>query len=84
MSSRCWKRLVKRLTAKDNRRRASRDSDGATSCLDDKDHWRLQESVYLFVLALERWLELALSFAYEDVEPEERGADEGEEGAQQE
>lgn len=48
------------------------------------DRWSLQESVYLFVLALERWLELALAFAYQDVEPEERGADEGNERAQKE
>ena len=57
-----------------------RPDDGA----DEGDRWSLQESVYLFVLALERWLELALWFAYEDVEPEERGADEGDQRPQEE
>lgn len=41
------------------------------------DRWSLRECVYLFALALERWLEFALTFANEDVEPEERRADEG-------
>ncbi len=51
---------------------------------EESDRWSLQESVKLFVLALERWLELALSFAYEDVEPEERCAGERRKRPQQE
>lgn len=51
---------------------------------DEGNRWSLQECVYLFVLALERWLELSLWFVYQDVEPEEDGADEGDQRAEQE
>lgn len=71
-------------TSDNNRGWASNDPESAPRSLDDKDRWSLRESVYLFLLALERWLELALAFAYEDVEPEEGGADEGDERAQKE
>ena len=84
MSSRSWKRLKKRLSASDNKhRRASRDSDVVASRSNDKDRWTLRESVALFVLALERWLELALWFAYEDIEPEEQSARQRKRGAHQ-
>ena len=59
-------------------------SEDRLSASDDSNRWSLEESVYLFVLALERWLELALSFAYQDVEPEEDGANEGDQRAEQE